>query len=74
MRLRSIMRQYTLLRGQGVEVPGSNYGTMSLSVWLIQEIDSRYLHFAEKFVKNIVPSRNYRDFRIAIRLLLLGDS
>ncbi len=32
------------------------------------------LHFSEEFVKNIVPSRSYRDFRIAICLLLLGDS
>ena len=31
-------------------------------------------HFAAEFVKNIVPSRSYRDFRIAIRLSLLGDS
>ncbi len=31
------------------------------------------LHFAEEFVKNIVPSRSYRDIRIAIRLSLLGD-
>ena len=29
---------------------------------------------AEEFVKNIVPSRSYRDFSIAIRLSLLGDS
>ena len=31
------------------------------------------LAVAEEFVKNIVPSRSYRDFRIAIRLSLLGD-
>ena len=30
-------------------------------------------HFAEEFVKNIVPSPSYRDFRIAICLSLLGD-
>ena len=30
-------------------------------------------HFAEEFVKNIFPSRSYRDFRIAICLSLLGD-
>ena len=30
-------------------------------------------HFDEEFVKNSVPSRNYRDFRITICLSLLGD-
>ena len=29
-------------------------------------------HFAENFVKNIVPSQSYQSYRVAIRLLLLG--
>ena len=28
-------------------------------------------HFAEKFVKNIVPSQSYYGYRVAIRLSLL---
>ena len=31
-------------------------------------------HFAEEFVKNIVPSPSYRDFRNAICLSLLGNA
>ena len=30
-------------------------------------------NFAEKFVKNIVPSQSYPSYRIASRLSLLGD-
>ena len=30
-------------------------------------------HFAEKFVKNIVPSQSYHGYRVAIRLSLLGN-
>ena len=31
-------------------------------------------HFTEKFVKNIVPNQSYDGNRVAIRLLLLGNS
>ena len=30
-------------------------------------------HLGEKFVNKIVPSPSYRDYRVAIRLSLLGD-
>ena len=31
------------------------------------------VHFDEKFRKNIFPSQSYHRYRVAIRLLLLGN-
>ena len=31
-------------------------------------------HLAKMFLKNIIPSQSYRGYRVAICLLLLGNS
>ena len=39
---------------------------MSLSIWTLADKGGHDRHLAEEFVKNIVPNRIYRDFRITI--------